>query len=175
MAHSILTLRRELCGSILDVGGGGEGIIGRLYPEQVIAIDNCPEELEEAHGNFDLRLMDAAQLQFEAASFDHVTFFFSLMYMREDEQRKAIAEAARVLKPGGKLHLWDCVIPVAYPEPFCIDLEIRLPEETVTTTYGIVRLGTQEEAAIQRLCLAAGLRTLTQEFCDGYFFLQFEK
>ena len=86
MARSILTLRRELCGSILDVGGGGEGIIGRLYPEQVIAIDNCPEELEEARGNFDLRLMDAAQMQFESASFDHVTFFFSLMYMREDEQ-----------------------------------------------------------------------------------------
>ena len=79
------------------------------------------------------------------------------------------------MKPGGKLHLWDCVIPSAYPESFCIDLEIRLPEETVTTTYGIVRLGTQDEAAIQKRCLAAGLRTLTQKSCDGYFFLQFEK
>ena len=34
-----------LKGSILDIGGGGEGIIGRLYKEQVIAIDNRQEEL----------------------------------------------------------------------------------------------------------------------------------
>ena len=26
-----ITLKKELTGSILDIGGGGEGIIGRLY------------------------------------------------------------------------------------------------------------------------------------------------
>lgn len=26
-----ITLKRELSGSILDIGGGGEGIIGRIY------------------------------------------------------------------------------------------------------------------------------------------------
>ena len=36
-----LTLEKELCGSILDIGGGGEGIIGRLYKSAVTAIDKC--------------------------------------------------------------------------------------------------------------------------------------
>lgn len=44
----ILPLRKELDGEILDVGGGGEGTIGRLYGSQVTAIDNRQEELDEA-------------------------------------------------------------------------------------------------------------------------------
>ena len=47
-----LQLTPQWTGSILDVGGGGEGIIGRLYGEQVIAIDNCQEELDEAPDGF---------------------------------------------------------------------------------------------------------------------------
>ena len=33
---------------MLDIGGGGEGVIGRLYGRQVVAIDNRQEELDEA-------------------------------------------------------------------------------------------------------------------------------
>lgn len=43
-----MRLRKEPEGSILDIGGGGEGVIGRLYQEQVTAIDNRQEELNEA-------------------------------------------------------------------------------------------------------------------------------
>ena len=43
-----ITLKKELTGSILDIGGGGEGIIGRLYGSRVTAIDNREEELDEA-------------------------------------------------------------------------------------------------------------------------------
>ena len=35
-------------GYILDIGGGGEGVIGRLKGKDVIAIDIRKEELEEA-------------------------------------------------------------------------------------------------------------------------------
>ena len=44
----MIILKHELEGSILDIGGGGEGTIGRLYGTQVIAIDNRQEELDEA-------------------------------------------------------------------------------------------------------------------------------
>ena len=40
----MIELKKELNGRILDIGGGGEGIIGRLYREQVVAIDNRQEE-----------------------------------------------------------------------------------------------------------------------------------
>ena len=35
-------------GYILDIGGGGEGVIGQLKGDQVIAIDRRKAELEEA-------------------------------------------------------------------------------------------------------------------------------
>ena len=35
-------------GYVLDIGGGGEGIIGQMKPKQVIAIDLSKRELEEA-------------------------------------------------------------------------------------------------------------------------------
>ena len=34
----IVYLSKEMSGNILDIGGGGESIIGRLYREQVTAI-----------------------------------------------------------------------------------------------------------------------------------------
>ena len=43
-----LVLKKELEGAILDVGGGGEGVIGRIYGPRVVAIDNRQEELDEA-------------------------------------------------------------------------------------------------------------------------------
>ena len=35
-------------GIILDIGGGGEGVIGQKFGNKVIAIDPVLEELEEA-------------------------------------------------------------------------------------------------------------------------------
>ena len=55
----MLILRKELDGTVLDIGGGGEGIIGRLYADQVTAIDNRQEELDEAPGACRKLLMDA--------------------------------------------------------------------------------------------------------------------
>ena len=43
-----ISIDKEMTGEILDIGGGGEGIIGRVYGQQVTAIDNIQEELDEA-------------------------------------------------------------------------------------------------------------------------------
>ena len=48
----MIILRKELKGSILDIGGGGEAFIGRTYGEQVVAIDHSQEELDEAPSGF---------------------------------------------------------------------------------------------------------------------------
>lgn len=44
----LIEMQRDIKGSILDIGGGGEGIIGQIYRDKVIAIDNCRQELDEA-------------------------------------------------------------------------------------------------------------------------------
>ena len=170
----VLVLRKELSGSILDIGGGGECIIGRLYREQVTAIDNRQEELDEAPSVCEKILMDATALKFKTASFDNVTFFFTLMFMQEEEQRKAIAEAARVLKQGGEIHIWDCDIASAYPEPFCVDVEIHMPCEKIKTTYGIGKLDSQNMRSILRMCTDEGL-TLCCQRSKEYFYLKLQK
>ena len=81
-------LDRTHTGSILDIGGGGEGIIGRLYGRQVTAIDNRREELDEAPEGFEKVLMDACEMSFASASFDHVTFFYTMMFIAKDKQRR---------------------------------------------------------------------------------------
>ncbi len=171
----MIHLKKELNGSILDVGGGGEGIIGRLYQEQVTAIDNRQEELDEAPSGFHKVLMDATKLQYEDTSFDNITFFFTLMFMRAEEQKQAIREAERVLKTGGEVHIWDCDIATASSEPFCIDVEIQLPNEHITTTYGVGKLDTQNIESLSKMCLETGLSLMCQEIHEKYFYLKFQK
>lgn len=171
----MIPLKKEWKGSILDIGGGGEGVIGRLYGKQVLAIDNCQEELDEAPAGFAKALMDATSLSFADASFDHVTFFFSLMFMGREEQRRALLEAARVLKTGGEMHIWDCDIVSAYPEPFCVDVGVQLPGEQIHTTYGIGKRDGQDEASITRMCEDAGLRLMGRRDETAGFSLRFQK
>ena len=171
----MITLQKELTGKILDIGGGGEAVIGRLYGHQVIAIDNRQEELGEAPDVCQKRLMDATALTFPEGTFDHVTVFYTLMYMTAEEQREAIREAVRVLKPGGELYIWDCDIDSAYPEPFCVDLEIQLPDTKISTTYGIGKLDTQNMASIRKMCLEAGLSCEAEHRVAEGFSLRFIK
>jgi len=119
--------------------------------------------------------MDAAALGYSTASFDCVTFFYTLMYMRAEEQQKAIAEAARVLKPGGELHIWDADIVSAYPEPFCVDLQVNAAGEWVHTTYGIGKLDSQSAETVTAMCEAVGLTCKRRETRNDQFYLQFLK
>lgn len=174
-ASTKMEIRRDITGSILDIGGGGEGIIGRIYGGQVVAIDNREEELDEAPDACEKRLMDATALQFPDRSFDHVTFFYALMYMNRDEQKKALGEAVRVLKPGGKIHLWDADIDSAYPEPFVVDLEIVTDRFSVHTSYGIVKKDAQDADTILRDLINLGLKRCRCEKERGQFLIVGEK
>jgi SAM-dependent methyltransferase len=126
-------------GYVLDIGGGGEGIIGQIKPKQAIAIDLSKRELEEAPPGPLKIVMDATDLKFLDGSFDTATAFFSLMYMRPGVQEKAFAEVFRVLAPGGRWIIWDAVIP----RPLEADtrgpvfrFRFHLPDKVVQTGYG---------------------------------------
>jgi len=72
--------RLEGQGFVLDIGGGGEGVIGGLAPNRVVAIDRLASELEEARKSGCrclMATMDASNLQFLNESFDAATAFFS--------------------------------------------------------------------------------------------------
>jgi ubiquinone/menaquinone biosynthesis C-methylase UbiE len=133
----------EASGWILDLGGGCRGTIGRMKPDQVVAIDISARELKEAPNNFLKIVMDASDLQFLDRTFHTVTAFFSLMYMPPSIHRKVFAEAYRVLQTGGRWLIWDAVVPTVSDEPegkrFTIYLRTKLPSETVEYGYSIAR------------------------------------
>ena len=169
-----IRLRRELQGSILDIGGGGEGVIGQIYGSQVTAIDNRQEELDEAPDCCQKILMDAEALAFPNGSFDNVTFFYSLMYMGKETQKKALGEAARVLKQGKQLVIWDTAIDSAYPEPFLVELEIDANGKRIHTTYGVVKSdGAQDSSRFIDLCREIGLELVEKKETGADFRLFF--
>ena len=170
-----IEIKETLTGSILDIGGGGEAVIGQIYKDRVTAIDNCEEELEEAPDCCSKQLMDATELLFSNDSFDNVTFFYTLMYMTAEEQWKSIREAARVLKAGKWMHIWDCDIRSAYPEPFVIDLDIKSGTHKIHTAYGIVKRDAQSSDSIVHLLENAGLRIESLQEKDGQFHIQCRK
>jgi len=149
-------------GYILDLGGGCRGTIGRLKGDQVVAIDISAKELDEAPGSFLKILMDASDLKFPKNSFETVTDFFALMFMKPEIHEKVFSEAFRVLKPGGKWLIWDASMPAAPPDgkrEFTIHLNTKLPKETIQYGYSVLMADFARDADYYRaLAQKAGFR-----------------
>ena len=127
-------------GFILDVGGGGEGIIGQLKGNQVIAIDISKRELEEAPSGPLKIVMDARDLGFLDNTFKTATVFFTFMYIDDTDHKKVFQELHRVLDQGGRLLIWDVIIAERMDPKKKIaffPLTIKLPHKDVKTGYGV--------------------------------------
>ncbi len=130
----------DASGFVLDLGGGGEGIIGRLKGGRVIAIDADRDELEEAPDGPLKIVMDARDLQFLDGAFQVVTSFFTLMYLDKEDHRQVFEEAWRVLQPGGRFLIWGMSVPQRRDEEqdvLVLPLVVKLPSAEVETGYGI--------------------------------------
>ncbi len=127
-------------GHILDIGGGGEGIIGQLKGSQVIAIDISKRELEDAPPGPLKIEMDARDLKFLDGAFKTVTVFFTFMYIDDSDHGKVFQEIHRVLETGGRLLIWDVTL-AERPDPqrkmALFMLTITLPQIEVKTGYGV--------------------------------------
>jgi ubiquinone/menaquinone biosynthesis C-methylase UbiE len=107
---------------------------------RVVALDNSPDvvaaartraEREGLAGRLEFVVGDAIRLDFPSAAFDFVVAVQVYLYVAEIE--RALAEAARVLKPGGRLLIvdtdWDsCVWLTGDRERHRRVLEARLRE-----------------------------------------------
>src|SRR6266545_3831286 len=111
----------QATGDVLEVAVG-TGLNLGLYPDGVrlTGVDFSPAMLERARDrahklnrNVDLREGDAHALAFPDGSFDTVVCTFSLCGI--PDERQAVAEMRRVLRPGGLLLLADHVAGSAWP------------------------------------------------------------
>lgn len=101
--------------SLLDLGTGTGRMLEVLAPlaARAVGVDASADMLAVARANLDragvgnaqVRLGDIHHLPFQRNGFDVVTIHQVLHYL--DEPERAIAEAARVLRPGGRLVIVD--------------------------------------------------------------------
>jgi len=167
-------------GRILDIGGGGEGIIAQLCGDNTIVIDKRRDELEESPDIGIKIVMDACNLQFLDETFDNITCFYSLMYMdvgaapcRPCPTDAALREAHRVLKPGGHLWIWDAIMSQpADADVFVVPLDITLPNKSISTTYGISWYKAQSAHTVANICESIGFTIVENISYDGRFHLR---
>lgn len=166
-------------GRVLDIGGGGEGVIGQLLGDGVVVIDPNLKELEEAPAGPLKIVMDARQLKFLDSTFDAVTSFFTMMYINMEDHKKVVEEIYRVLKPGGQFILWDITIP-EYPggdkDVFVFPLEIDIKYKKINTGYGTLWPGRKQDINyFMDVCRAVGFVPLKNENMGEAYCLEFIK
>ena len=176
MAECQILDLRSVCfaGSVLDVGGGGEGIISRIAGNSVVAIDIRRDELEETPDIGLKIVMDACCTGFLDNTFDNITGFYTLMYMEHIE--RFFAEALRILKPGGYLWIWDTVIPeLQSGNIFIVPVEVKLTDKTISTAYGVSGSGSRSMAQLVRAAQNAGFSVVENLNQGCRFELRFQK
>ncbi|MBU1049666.1 methyltransferase domain-containing protein [Candidatus Bipolaricaulota bacterium] len=145
---------------ILDLGGGGEGVIGQLRGRQVVAIDTRRQELEECASGPLKVVADATDLPFLDNAFDAITAFFFLMYVPAAGRASVLREARRVLRQGGVFHIWDAEIPPRdgrTQQLFVVPVRAELPDRTIQTGYGVRWDGSELSVdAVAQLAQEAG-------------------
>jgi SAM-dependent methyltransferase len=140
-------------GDVLDAGSGDGAAAATLAPycRSLTCIDSNARMVELARArlatfpNARADVADVQALPFEPSSFDSVLLFHTLTYAAEPKQ--AVAECARVLRPGGRLVL------------LCLD---RHAQRELTTRYGELHPGFSP-ADLRELLSAAGLAVKTAQ------------
>lgn len=169
-----VTLSRLLPGRVLDIGGGGEGVIAQLGGSQVVAVDKLFSEIGEACDKAPAAnwlTADAAQLPCASESFAQATAFFSCMYMSNEIKSAIFKETYRVLRPGGEFWIWDAPMS-AHSRVFALRLEVTLPnQKTITTAYG-VRAKDQSAASLGSLLQPFGFKTEVSAQHKHWFLLK---
>lgn len=161
-------------GMVIDIGGGGAGVIAQVGGARVVAIDKHSSEIEEARGNApDAQwvVADATALPFEGHSFDNATAFFSCMYMSGSVLKEVLGETQRVLKKGGEFWIWDAEM-APKGKAFAIRLQVDLPDKpSIRTAYG-VQAREQSAAGMGRLLQEAGFELAEITRRKRWFFIR---
>lgn len=140
-------------GDVLDVGSGDGAAASAIAPycRSLTCVDANPRMVEQTRERLasfphaTARLADVHELPFASASFDAILLFHTLTYAARPA--RAVAECARVLRPGGRLVL------------LCLD---RHRHQAVTAKYGERHPGFSP-GTVRRLLGGTGLQVATAD------------
>jgi ubiquinone/menaquinone biosynthesis C-methylase UbiE len=121
---------------VLDLGCGTGTLAAmaksRAPDAELVGLDGDPEVLERARekaeaGGFEVRFDEgfSTELAYEEASFDRVLSTLFFHHLTGADKRRTAAELARVLRPGGELHVADIGRP-ADPVMWALSRQIRV-------------------------------------------------
>jgi ubiquinone/menaquinone biosynthesis C-methylase UbiE/DNA-binding transcriptional ArsR family regulator len=151
LARSALPLLET--GDVLDIASG-DGVLAELlapHAHRYVCVDASPRVVAAAaerlrrFRNVEVREGDMHALPFADASFDLVVLMHALTYA--DKPAQAVADAARVLRPGGRLLLSSLA---------------RHEHQSVVQAYGHANLGFGDRE-LRRFVSKAGLELLNAE------------
>jgi ubiquinone/menaquinone biosynthesis C-methylase UbiE len=169
----------EITGPILDLGGGGEGVIGRIYGKQVTAVDLRKQELDETPEGPVKVVADAKSLPFADLSFRSVTAFYFFMYLKPADFSPVFRETYRVLGTNGVFYIWDTAIPMSTSRSrkiFAVPVAVQMTDKRLQTAYGV---GWKErELTVEQLITVAtgvGFKVQSTGYNGNAFYLELSK
>jgi ubiquinone/menaquinone biosynthesis C-methylase UbiE len=160
-------------GPILDIGGGGEGLVSRIGGSNVCVVDYRISEIREAqiHGApANWIVADGCCLPFKDDIFNLVTLWFSLGYMSKwDTKREVVSESLRTLRKECRISILDSRIDCK-EERFLFNALFTLPDGVVSKTGYRVR-GNQKQTLnnIRQLLENLGFNDTRVENYDSWF------
>ena len=154
-------IRSELAATVtgkdvLDVGSGGIFPFDRRLAASVTSLDLSPEMLARVPTGVAAVTADARDMHPLAdSSFDTVLFCLSLHHVvghsiveTEAGQSKAVAEAFRVLRPGGRLVLYE---PVLSPVLFALERALFRATAALFSLAGVPPVYFRSRASLKQL------------------------
>jgi ubiquinone/menaquinone biosynthesis C-methylase UbiE len=160
-------------GRIIDVGGGGEGLVSRIRGPQVCAVDIDMNKIREAQiYGFESQwlLADGQALAAKDASFDTATLWFSLGFIRDwSAKEQVVDEIVRVLKPDGLISILGATIDCS-EERFVLRGKFSFPDGSISQmSYGLVGRQNQTIETVAAVLKQANIMKLAIED-NGYWF-----
>ena len=178
-SQSIALERIPRKGLILDIGGGGEGLVSRLEGQRVCAVDIRFDKIQEAR-LYDVHsqwtLADACSSCFRDASFKVATFWFSMGYFHNSELKfAALAEAYRCMKEDAVLSIIAVKI-TSNEKKHVFNARFALPDGSISQIGFAVR-GKQNQtmATVSKLVKSAGFKIIQAEEYDYWFKIEAQK
>ncbi|MHA1882052.1 MAG: class I SAM-dependent methyltransferase [Candidatus Thorarchaeota archaeon] len=160
-------------GRIIDIGGGGEGLVSRIEGQRVCALDRRISEVREARIHdppVNWIVGDGQMLSFRNSAFQVATSWFSLGYMPSWEVKKRVMqEVHRVLEKDGVYSIIACTIDCE-EEVYIFRVLYTLPDGTISQTgYGVRGGQGQTPSTVSKLLGEVGFTGI--EISDnGYWF-----